>query len=209
MGGLNSCSDIVRTMGNNQPSQDAKAFAERLNSALDHTPGVPPLNEGRGAWLARRMRVTDGTVNGWLNGRFMPKPARVRALAALTHSAYDWLYFGAGGVRDSSPAPLSLVVPELSHTERHDDIIIAFRLAAEAIGRDLYLPPDRYAELGLLIVDLLQQGLGEAQVVSIARRTAQVLATGEQGNNGVSAQHDDAHPSASGRGAPTGKTRDR
>lgn len=164
-------------MGNNQPSIDAHAFSLRLQVALDATPGVPALNEGRGAWLARTFKVTEGSANGWLTGRFMPKPDRVRKLAALTNSPYDWLYFGRGRREGQPQGAVSLGLTGINP----DSVILAFRLAAEALGRDLYLPPAQHSELGMLILDLLQDGLEEAQVLHIARRTAAISQGGEDG----------------------------
>jgi hypothetical protein len=168
-------------MGNNQPSPDAYEFAQRLHTALDRIQECPSRNErGRGAWLHRWLRVSEVNANAWLNGKFKPVGERVKTIAARAGVSYDWLYFGRGNMThsDANEAAPYLMGDRSgpSHAVRDGNLSIAFRLAAEALGRDLYLPPAQYAELGTLLFDLLNRGLSEADVLHIARRTAAALA---------------------------------
>lgn len=165
-------------MGNNQPKPDAAEFAARLNEILDQVPGAPKVLQGRGAWLAKRFKVSKPTAQGWIKGDYLPVPERVMTLAQMAGVRFEWLYYGSG--------PRSLhVVAEPSgpaygqaagafQPVRKDDFKLAFRLAVEALGdaRE-HVSPEQFSELGNLIYDLLvADGMPEAQVLQFARRTA-------------------------------------
>ena len=175
-------------MGRALQKPDALAFAERLNRALDHRGDVPAIANGRGLWLSKRYKVRPPSAHAWLHGDNLAKPELVRAIAEDCGVTYDWLYFGVG---DMNPGPIPDLQP--SQAARQSDIKLAFRLAAEALGRDLFLPPAQYAELGMLILELLETGMDDAQVLHVARR----MATGWGGTEGDrSTQDRDTDPRA-------------
>lgn len=163
-------------MGNNQTKPDAADFAARLNSVLDDL-DVPGVKNGRSAWLVRKFKVSKPTASGWVNGEFIPMPERVRTIAKLGKVNFDWLYFGTGpraGERFTEPAPTRAVnVTSASQLVRDDSLTLALTLTAEALGRDLYLPPAQHTELVLTILDLLEAGLPQADIIPLARRMSE------------------------------------
>lgn len=177
-------------MGNNQPKPDALEFAERLNSVLDDME-VPPPNAGRAVWLAKKFKVSKPSAGDWIHGESLPIASRVQELARLAGVNFEWLYFGRGprtGARDlaapESPAPSS-------HPVRETELTLALRLSAEAIGRDLYLPPEQHTDLVLTVLDLLASGMDQASVVPIVRRIAIRKAQGEMDEQRHQAQDSD------------------
>jgi len=179
-------------MGNNQPTPDAFEFAKRLHECLDAMPDVPARTErGRGAWLATALKVSQPTAHSWLKGDFMPKPERVRAIAAKANVSYDWLYFGEGAPTDQAPSesPSPKPAPDASQSVRRSTLTLALQLAAEALGSDLYLPPAQHAEFVILLCDLIEDGLPEAQVLQVARRAANAFQPrGDDGSDGTSGE---------------------
>lgn len=61
-------------------------------------------------------------------------------------------------------------------------VLIALTLAAEAMGRELYLPPEQHTDLVLTVLDLLESGLSEADVLPVAQRIVRRKAYRGQGN---------------------------
>lgn len=183
-------------MGRNQPKVDAFQFAERLHKALDRIPDAPSRARGRPAWLSKLFSVNPVTSRAWVLGEYMPSSERVRKLARMAGVSYEWLYFGTGPMLVEAASQTEreeVVMP--SQRVRDETLTIALRLAAEAIGRDLYLPPQEHTALVLMVMDLVEEGLPEARVVDIARRQAAVLATrgnddtqGEAGAGGQAAR---------------------
>lgn len=170
-------------MGNHQPKPDAEEFAARLNEVLDAM-GVPGIKNGRAVWLARKYEVSKPTASGWIGGHYLPIPDRVRSMAAAGGVSFDWLYFGKGDkggkVVVREPLPLPYVA---SQPMRDPQLTIALRLAADAIGRDLYLAPEEHTDLVMTLLDMLGEGLPEAKVLPIARRLAARLAHGGSDGN--------------------------
>lgn len=74
---------------------ESVAFSARLREAMTAA-GSPPETRGIKAALARRHGVAPATVNGWINGAYMPEPDKVRVMAHDYGVSYDWLYFGKG-----------------------------------------------------------------------------------------------------------------
>ena len=169
-------------MGNNQPNPDAFDFAKRLNEALDAVEDAPRLKDGRAPWLAKKIGVSQPSAHSWLVGEYLPKPLRAEKIAAMAGVNYEWLYFGKGPkeagkrLRDAA-APYSA---SPSHSMSEDHFKLALRLTAEAIGRDLYVTPEEQTAVGLSILDMLANGLPEAQVLPIARRMAAAFSQGRQ-----------------------------
>lgn len=107
------------------------------------------------------------------------------ALLALPDRLPEW----RAGMLDSpppmnaspSPAKPKSLPPSQSQSERTSSLTLALQLAAEALDQQgLTLPPPKYNELVVLIADLLEGELPEAQVLTFARRAAG-LARGRDG----------------------------
>ncbi|KRE99995.1 hypothetical protein ASG87_13490 [Frateuria sp. Soil773] len=82
------------------------AFAARLHAALKNA-GIEPRPVVLEKLLARRgVAVTAQAISGWLHGRYMPKPAAMRALAVVVGLEPYQLQYGGRteGVRDDHDA---------------------------------------------------------------------------------------------------------
>ncbi|PWK88513.1 transcriptional regulator [Fulvimonas soli] len=76
------------------------AFAARLRAALKHA-DIEPRPVVLEKLLARHgVVVTAQAISGWLGGRYMPKPAALRALAGLVGLEPYQLQYGARSVRE-------------------------------------------------------------------------------------------------------------
>lgn len=175
-------------MGNNQTKPDAFEFAKRLNIALDQIPACPDREKGkgRGAWLAALFKVSQPTTNGWLHGRYVPTPARVRVLATKAKVNYDWLYFGQGEMNNSGSAtqvePL-LDLPPDSQTVRIESVMVASQVVAEVLeGAQITLPAAQHTEFLMLVSRWLDAGLPMDNVLQFARHAIPVESN--RGNDG-------------------------
>ena len=76
------------------------AFAERLKSACDRNPMVPPLHGGRLVWVRDEMlkrfaiTVSTETVRKWFWGEAKPRPAKTAHLAEMLGVDVAWLQIG-------------------------------------------------------------------------------------------------------------------
>lgn len=73
------------------PSNEARAFGERLSSLMQDR---FPKRRGAGAWLARKYHVSTVTANGWLKGEYKPETDLARRIADDHGTTFDYLYFG-------------------------------------------------------------------------------------------------------------------
>lgn len=78
------------------------SFVARLKKALSEA-GIPEW--GAGVRLAKMAKVTPKACSKWLNGESMPGGAKMLALAAALNVRVEWLEYGRGDMRESSPAP--------------------------------------------------------------------------------------------------------
>lgn len=85
-------------------------FAARLHEILVDA-GTPAGLRGTKAGMARKFKVAQPTVLGWLAGEFMPEPAKVREMAREYKVSNEWLYFGRGPkhVKDANPSKYVMV----------------------------------------------------------------------------------------------------
>lgn len=81
-----------------------KAFAQRLNTACDGHPHVPPYGHGRQTWVKDKLDVSHEAVRKWFMGETRPRPAKMRALAKILDVDEAWLSLG--------------IVPDTPHEEK-------------------------------------------------------------------------------------------
>ncbi|MDR7061221.1 MULTISPECIES: hypothetical protein [unclassified Sphingopyxis] len=94
-------------MGGIQPGSRERAFAKRLEQALDNHPRCP-ADYGRLTWVTRelahqRINVTIETVRRWLGGMSMPRRAKMTALAKILQVDETWLAMGVQPVAADVP----------------------------------------------------------------------------------------------------------
>lgn len=104
----------------------------------------------------------------------LPFDVAVR-LCRAAQARLEWLATGEGDVFENQ-VPLggasgSQVSTPDSQVLRHDELKIALELAGEALNGRV-LPPEKHAQLVLLLYELLQEGLPEAKILHFAHRAA-------------------------------------
>lgn len=78
---------------NRKHSSAEAGFYQRLNKALDSA-GVERFQKGRGAWLAKELKVTPAAASKWLSGDSVPERYRVEQIANLLKVSLAWLELG-------------------------------------------------------------------------------------------------------------------
>jgi hypothetical protein len=121
------------------------------------------------------MGVSADSLQRYMREENMPPFDVAVRLCRATEARLEWLATGEGDVfHNQVPLggwPDSKDSAGDSQVLRHDDLKIALELAAEALkGRTL--PPEKHAQLVLLIYELLQEGLPEAKILHFAHRAA-------------------------------------
>ncbi|KAF1009096.1 MAG: hypothetical protein GAK28_00729 [Luteibacter sp.] len=89
-------------------------------------------------------------------------------LCVAAKARLDWLATGEGDVFVDQ-VPLG-GFPD-SQVLRHDELRMALELAGETLAGRV-LPPEKHAQLVMLIYELLQEGLPEAKILHFAHRAA-------------------------------------
>lgn len=101
---------------------DPKEFAARLKEVIAdaeaENSGAPVIPSA----VAKRYGVKPPTATQWLDGQFLPKAEKVRAMAEDYRCSFDWLYFGQGNKRTEASYQGSLrergpAVPWRDHPE--------------------------------------------------------------------------------------------
>jgi len=69
-------------------------FAQRLAKACDGAPSVPPISQGRQAYVALKMGASAEAASKWFTGRSRPRAAAMTKLAKLLGVDTAWLAFG-------------------------------------------------------------------------------------------------------------------
>lgn len=163
---------------------DPSAFGERLNALLDKK-GAPPLGAGRGIWVADRYRVKPPSAHAWLHGLSVPGAQRGRAMARDLGVSYDYLMFGDTALGE----PADSVPGDESQQLGTDPLTIALQIAFGVLAPLQYRPrPAQYAAFVKAILDELESGRSEAQILQFANRMAFVLSTGGQDGPGRDAE---------------------
>lgn len=86
-----------------------RSFVARLKEALA-AEGIPEW--GAGVRLAKMAKVTPKACSKWLNGESMPGGAKMLALATALSVRVEWLEYGRGDMRESTPpSPADSRVP--------------------------------------------------------------------------------------------------
>ncbi|MBB6244823.1 helix-turn-helix domain-containing protein [Rhodanobacter sp. MP1X3] len=106
----------------------------------------PALNPSSAADIARVIAHDDRDADGRRTKAFGSRP----------------------NLRDEPSQPAS---QDASQPVRHDVLMMAVRLATEALGEKV-LPPAKHAELVTMLYELLDEGLPEAKVLRFARTAA-------------------------------------
>lgn len=131
-----------------------KAFAKRLNDALDKA-GAPPLNSGRGEWLAERAGVTKSAVSRWLGGTSMPHRKHIKELAKAVKC--DWVYLETGEFPDG----------------KLDEDVLRSAVLGAALGlkaRGLDLDATKMADVVIRVYRICtEERLGAAQAETVAK----------------------------------------
>jgi len=71
-----------------------RAFVERLVVACDNCADIPPPNQGRQSYIAKRLGVSTEAVSKYFSAEAMPRKARMATLAQLLHVDLAWLELG-------------------------------------------------------------------------------------------------------------------
>lgn len=77
-------------------------FAQRLTTACDGHPDVPPYGRGRQTWIKRHTGVSNEAVRKWFKGEARPKPTKMKTLANILGVDEAWLSLGIAP--DETPA---------------------------------------------------------------------------------------------------------
>jgi len=126
-------------MAGPQKGSREKAFAKRLDSALDNHPRCPS-GYGRNTWLQRELthknvEVSLETIRKWLSGETMPRRARMAALAQILHVDETWLAMGTQPTLSSGPnARVKELEAALERIGKLDDIDAIRSIVVNAIG---------------------------------------------------------------------------
>jgi transcriptional regulator with XRE-family HTH domain len=83
---------------------EKKAFADRLNSALDLAlQDVPPKGGGRQNFVGLVFGVSQKGARKWLEGEGFPKLEQVLNIAKRLNVSVEWLLTGRGEMRTTNP----------------------------------------------------------------------------------------------------------
>lgn len=82
-------------------------FAQRLTQACDDNRLVPEYGKGRQVAIATRLKVSQEAVRKWFTGEAIPKPQKMKQLAAYLDVEETWLALG--------------IKPELDRVEKKEN----------------------------------------------------------------------------------------
>lgn len=77
-----------------------KSFAQRMNTACDQNPRIPPYGHGRQTFVQLRMGVSHEAVRKWFLGETRPRPDKMTQLASVLECDEAWLALGKKGDLD-------------------------------------------------------------------------------------------------------------
>lgn len=69
-------------------------FSRRLKEACDNNESIPAYGKGRQVVIANSMKVSQEAVRKWFEGDSMPRPAKMKQLAAYLAVDHEWLALG-------------------------------------------------------------------------------------------------------------------
>lgn len=114
------------------------------------------------------MDVSSAALQRYIKEENEPTFAALARLCAAAGVRLDWLATGEGEMHEVQASTLP---NNASQPLRPEDLTIALQLANEALGEKV-LPPVKYAELVIVLYELLEEGLSEAKVLRYARTAA-------------------------------------
>ncbi|WP_291775206.1 helix-turn-helix transcriptional regulator [Luteibacter sp.] len=114
------------------------------------------------------MGVSADSLQRYIREENMPPFDVAVRLCVAAKARLDWLATGEGDVFVDQ-VPLG-GFPD-SQVLRHDELRMALELAGETLAGRV-LPPEKHAQLVMLIYELLQEGLPEAKILHFAHRAA-------------------------------------
>jgi transcriptional regulator with XRE-family HTH domain len=139
-------------------------LSQRLSSALQAATLSP-------ATLAKKADTTEATISNWLNDKVQAdhvKASLLLKISSVLGVRPGWLLLDDGPRSESVTDSVAA-----SHALKPETLTLTFQLVGEALeGRELSLPPEKRAELAMLIYDLLEEGMPEAKVLRFASRAA-------------------------------------
>lgn len=77
-----------------------KGFSQRINTACDQNPHIPPYGMGRQTWVKEKMGVSHEAVRKWFLGQARPRPDKLTQLANVLECDEAWLALGKKGDLD-------------------------------------------------------------------------------------------------------------
>jgi transcriptional regulator with XRE-family HTH domain len=77
-----------------------ETFADRINTACDGNPNIPPYGHGRQTYIKEKMGVSHEAVRKWFLGESRPRPDKFAELARVLECDEAWLALGKKGDLD-------------------------------------------------------------------------------------------------------------
>lgn len=152
----------------------AKGIGTRISAACDE------LGTRKNA--AQVLEVSVDSLARYIREENMPPFDVAARLCIATGRSLEWLATGQEPVK-----PVQDKGSPASQDSRLDNVKIAVQLLREVLDdADLDLTPEKHAEAAVILVQLLEMGLPEAEVLPFARRTFG-RTTGGQANGGRAA----------------------
>lgn len=114
------------------------------------------------------MGISADSLQRYIRGENMPPFDVTARLCLAANVRMEWLATGIGEMHNN---PWETAVDGASQPVRPEGLMLALQLADEAL-KGKVLPPVKYAELVIVLYELLEEGLSEAKVRRFAHTAA-------------------------------------
>lgn len=94
---------------NIKTSNDLNAFAARLNFALDKHTDIPPKNQGRHSYVAKKFNISPGAARKWMEGISYPETKTVIEICRSLNVPVEWLLTGRGSIDSDEFTPPNII----------------------------------------------------------------------------------------------------
>lgn len=138
-----------------------KAFAQRLNTACDGHPHIPPYGQGRQTWIKENLGVSHEAVRKWFTGESRPRPDKLKMLAAVCEVDEAWLALGI--TPDLTP-----VEQKVRNAENEGAVNVVTGLL-QMNGSRCAFPSDKDPNASYVDVYAIQRGVQLAIHISLAK----------------------------------------